>query len=119
MEEAEMRIDCLAYALVFGSIGGFAAHAQSLPQFDISATCRTAQPLTAEDRDPVQSCMREETAAERQLQQVWGTAPAAQRETCAGETQVGGFPSYVDVLTCLQMYQGATSTASPRRRRQP
>src|SRR5215218_7021906 len=92
------------------------AMAQQLPRFNIEAICSTAQALTPEDRDPVQGCIRDETAAERQLQEVWTAAAAAQRETCAAETQVGGSPSYVDVLTCLQIRQGVAPTAPPRRR---
>jgi hypothetical protein len=30
--------------------------AQQLPRFDIEATCREAQPLGPEDRDPYQGC---------------------------------------------------------------
>jgi hypothetical protein len=114
-----MKARTLACALVFGSVWGSAATAQQLPRFNIEAICSTAQALTAEDRDPVQGCIRDETAAERQLEQVWTATAAADRETCAAETQVGGSPSYVDVLTCLQMRQGGASTAPPRRRRQP
>jgi hypothetical protein len=101
------------------SVLGSAASAQQLPRFNIEATCRTAQALTAEDRDPVQGCMRDEADAERQLQAIWSGASAAHRQTCAAETQVAGPPSYVEVLTCLQMQQGTASTAPPRRRRQP
>jgi hypothetical protein len=50
------------------------ATAQQLPRFNIEATCRTAQALTPEDRDPVQGCMRDEADAERQLQAVWSPA---------------------------------------------
>src|SRR5215217_3428472 len=28
------------------------------------------------------------------------------RQTCAAETSLGAYPSYVEVLTCLQMYSG-------------
>jgi hypothetical protein len=114
-----MRTRILAYGLALASLWGTAATAQPLPRFDIEATCRTAQALTAEDRDPVQGCMRDEADAERQLRAVWSSAAASHRETCAAETQIGGPPSYVDVLTCLQMYQGTGSTAPQRRRRQP
>jgi hypothetical protein len=113
-----MKACTLASALLFGSLCG-SATAQQLPRFNIEATCRTAQALTAEDRDPVQGCMRDEADAERQLQAIWSSASAAHRQTCAAETQVAGPPSYVEVLTCLQMQQGTASTAPPRRRRQP
>ena len=34
--------------------------AQQLPRFDIEATCREAQPLGPEDRDPYQGCLKDE-----------------------------------------------------------
>jgi len=37
--------------------------AQQLPRFDIEATCREAQPLGPEDRDPYQGCMKDEGTA--------------------------------------------------------
>jgi hypothetical protein len=114
-----MKARTLVYASACGLLFGFTATAQQLPRFNIGASCRSAQALTPQDRDPVQGCIRDETEAERQLQNVWTGAVAAHREACAAETQVQGTPSYVDVLTCLQMYQGTASTAPPRRRRQP
>jgi hypothetical protein len=115
-----MKARTLVYASAFGLLWSFTATAQPLPRFNTEATCRTAQALTPQDRDPVQGCMRDEAEAERQLQAVWTSAVTAHREACAAETQVEGFPSYVDVLTCLQMYQGAASSVPPpRRRKQP
>ena len=45
--------------------------AQQLPRFDIEATCREAQPLGPEDRDPYQSCIRDEGQARAELQRQW------------------------------------------------
>ena len=109
----------LVGASMLGILWGLSASAQQLPRYNIEATCRTAQALTPQDLDPVQGCIRDETQAEHQLQTVWTSALAAHRDACAAETQVEGSPSYVDVLTCLEMYQGGPSTAPPRRRRQP
>jgi len=36
---------------------------------------------------------------------------------CGQEAQIGGTPSYVDMLTCLQIAQGATPASSSRRRK--
>ena len=92
-----------------------AAVAQEMPRFNIEAICASAQPLTPDDRNPVATCMNDERAAERQLQTTWIASSPPHRETCAAETRIGGSPSYVDVLTCLQMYQSGTGSVSPRR----
>ncbi|WP_046865934.1 hypothetical protein [Microvirga massiliensis] len=114
-----MKPRALAYALSFGSLWCFAAAAQQLPRFDIEATCKGAHALTKEDSNPAQGCVRDETDAQHQLQAIWSSTAAANRETCAQEAQIGGSPSYVDMLTCVQMREGTLSSTPPRQRRQP
>jgi len=92
------------------------AEAQELPRFDVEATCRAAPALTPQDRSPYEGCMRDEMAAEGQLRAVWSGAAADARRECVQETQIGGPPSYVDVLTCLEMYQANASSDAPRPR---
>src|ERR687897_562141 len=82
------------------------AAAQQVPRLDIEATCRAAPRLLAEDPNPYEGCMQDETDAERELKAMWGSAAAAHRETCAAEAQIGGSPRHFDMLTCLQMAQG-------------
>jgi hypothetical protein len=60
-------------------VGGHSGRAAA-PPFNSEATCRTAQALTAEDRDPVQACMRDEADAERQLQAGWSNGVVAHRQ---------------------------------------
>jgi hypothetical protein len=91
--------------------------AQQLPTFNIDATCRAAHPLGPEDRDPYQGCMRDEASARSELQRQWTQFDAGNRDLCAEETRIGGYPSYVEVLTCLQTFGGPPTTALKLRRR--
>ena len=51
--------------------------------------------------------------ARTQLEKVWTTHTTQQRTECVSLEGVGGgSPSYVDVLTCLEMY--ATRSVRPR-----
>ena len=111
-----MRARWLGLMLIGAGVAGPSAMAQQLPRFNVEATCRAAQPLSAEDANPYDSCMRDETSAERQLQSSWSSAAPALRERCAQESQIGGTPSYVDMLTSLQMAQGTTPTVQRRKR---
>ena len=95
------------------------ADAQELPRFDVQATCRAAPALTPQDGNPYEGCMRDELAAEGRLRAKWSGASANARRECAQETQIGGSPSYVDVLTCLEMYGTDPSSDAPRRRARP
>jgi hypothetical protein len=92
------------------------ALAGELPRLDVEASCRAAQPLNGQDRDPYQGCMRDEMEARTQLEQQWASFNDQYRDTCIQETNVEGSPSYVDVLTCLQMYAGMSPPNQPAHR---
>ena len=81
----------------------FQVGAQEIPRFSIEKICASAQVLTPDDKTPVETRLTDERAAERQLHESWAKSNPQHRQTCAAETQIGGSPSYVDVLTCLQM----------------
>jgi hypothetical protein len=51
-------------------------------------------------------CSRDEAIALRQLQQAWTKFAGADKKTCVGETTIGDFASYVELLTCLEMASG-------------
>jgi hypothetical protein len=103
-----MRQYLLAFGLASSTLWWSAVVAQEIPRIDIEASCRRAQALTAEDTDPYAGCVRDETTAANQLSATWATSSRQHRETCGHETQIVGPPSYVELLTCLQMYGGNT-----------
>jgi hypothetical protein len=85
-----------------------------VPQFNVEALCKET---TAVDKamglaepQSFANCMRDETEAQQQLTALWSTNPGAVRDNCEGEAVAAGSPSYVDLLTCLQM----TDLASPQ-----
>ncbi len=90
--------------------------AQEPPRFDIEATCRAAPRLEPTDPNPYQSCVRDETEARNQLDRQWASFNPGQRAECVRATGVGGSPSFVDVLTCIQMASGMPASM-PRRSR--
>ena len=49
-------------------------------------------------------CVKDETAARDNVAAVWSLAKPATRQTCAGEE--GAQKSYVDLVTCMQLYEG-------------
>jgi len=79
--------------------------ADNVPRFDIARNCRLDVAATASlavDQS-TKSCVRDEQRARRQLQKQWGRFPAASSASCTAESNIGGTPSYVGLLTCLQM----------------
>lgn len=96
---------------------GSSARAEEVPRFDIQAMCRAAPQLEAGDKNTDQSCVRDETQARDQLRKQWASYDVRKRSMCVQETNVGGSPSYVDVLTCIEMGNGNPSAVPARRAR--
>jgi hypothetical protein len=79
------------------------AVSDTVPKFDIVRECRFEGGSTVEfDR-----CSEGEGATLRELQQAWAQFADADKRNCIAATMVGGFASYVDLLTCLEMARDA------------
>jgi hypothetical protein len=85
----------------------FGPELRLLPKLDIKATCRRAQPLSTGEKSAYQSCMDDEVQAQKQLSHKWSSFKAAARATCTQETRIGGAPSFVELVTCLELDQQA------------
>jgi hypothetical protein len=81
-----------------------AALADSVPKYDMARTCRldhaAASGLAV--TESMKNCVRDEKRALAQLQQQWSKFPAQKRAGCVSQNTIGGTPSYVGLLTCLQ-----------------
>jgi hypothetical protein len=82
------------------------AIADAVPDFDLNPTCRAAAQGIIAGRSK-ESCLRSENDARDQLKGRWAEFPAADRTRCAQSTSVGGVPSYVEMLTCLEISKQA------------
>ena len=93
--------------LVGAVTGSVLMVADAPPKFNVESGCKDAVALDQTmDTDPgvsqnYQSCMNDETSAHEELVQSWSKYSAAEKERCVGQTEVGGMPSYVEVLECL------------------
>ena len=91
--------------IIVGSLlAATAAVADSVPKYDMARTCRldhaAASGLTVSESS--KSCVRDEKQAFAQLQKQWPKFAAAKRAGCVSQNTIGGTPSYVGLLTCLQ-----------------
>ncbi|WP_414470803.1 hypothetical protein [Microvirga sp. M2] len=93
------------------------AWAEGVPRFDIAAMCRAAPRLDANDKDTDKNCVRDETEARTELEREWAGYDARLRARCTSETRIGGSPSYVEVLTCIQEASANAPPAAQRRAR--
>jgi hypothetical protein len=81
--------------------------AERIPQLDTDQTCHAAAAAAAAVNSNEDVCKRDERDARGKLEQEWGQFTAAQQERCVSLSKLGGFPSYVELLTCLEMAAAA------------
>jgi hypothetical protein len=75
-----------------------------LPRYDVEAMCRAAPPLQGDAAGATdRNCVRDEMRARTQLGPLWAGFDAQRRDACVRVARIGGPPSYVALLTCLQM----------------
>jgi hypothetical protein len=81
--------------------------ADQVPKLDTAPSCRAASAANANRNAEI--CKRDEDAAHGTLEQNWGQFTPAQRIHCVALSTVGGSPSYVELLTCLEIAKAAAS----------
>ena len=81
--------------------------ADRTPQFNIEPTCRGAATASAAIRSDREICVQKENKAREELDQQWTNFPGADRSRCIQSTSAGGIPSYVELLTCLEIAKQA------------
>jgi hypothetical protein len=81
--------------------------ADAVPKFDIVRSCKLDLAASAglSVGQPLKSCISDEQKAKQQLASGWSKYPAPSRASCVPQESIGGTPSYVSLLTCLQMGQ--------------
>ena len=91
-------------AMLAASLGLIVQVADTMPRFDVRPTCRAAVTLAAgSEGRTVESCMAGEDAARKDLEKDWVKIPTGERTQCIGTVNVGGSPSYVELLICIEM----------------
>ena len=91
--------------LVFGAVITVSS-ADRVPMLDTRPTCADAEQQISVTRT-VELCQQSEQQARAALASQWANFPSADRQTCVATTKIGGFPSYVQVLTCLELARDA------------
>jgi len=76
-----------------------------VPYLDVKGSCADAQKFGAQGQDKdvaYKGCMQDEMAAKSQLAKRWSSFKSADKQTCVEQARQPS-PSYVEVLTCLEM----------------
>ena len=83
--------------------------ADSIPKLDTRPSCRAAAAAAIGQNRNAGSCQKDEDTALDTLKKDWTTFPARDRERCGRLVRTGGDPSYVELLTCLDMAKSAAA----------
>jgi hypothetical protein len=107
-EAAIKRLFVPAVILVLSS-GQFLLAADKVPEF--KPNCRDAEESGTASRN-AQACFQDEQTAKDTLKQNWTTYDSDQKNHCQRLLKAGGMPSYVELLTCVEMKTAPTSPAT-------
>src|ERR1041385_1367236 len=97
-----MRFPVKTMIIAAASLAASAAHAAEVPTLDVNPTGRRI----VNDRSfaiDTDRCLKTEREARDQLAREWTNFPAADRTLCTQTATMGGAPSYVELITCLEM----------------
>jgi hypothetical protein len=79
--------------------------ADRVPTFDIARSCKLDLAATAglSVDQSAKGCINDEKRARQQLASQWSKFSGSSKAECIPQESIGGTPSYVSLLTCLQM----------------
>lgn len=92
-----------------------AARADAVPNLDVERTCQSAQVANTSisDKANYDGCLRSEREAKKEAERHWGSYTSAAKRQCENQFKAGGYPSYVEMVTCLELASGTVPTQSP------
>jgi hypothetical protein len=97
----------LSAVLLVGAIDG-------VPHFDPRKGCQAGADSGVDLQPNVDGCVASEMQARSSLVGQWKSFRVADRTNCVDETSMGGPPSYIEVLTCLEIARdGETGPHEP------
>lgn len=103
----------LAFALFFAVSSSAGAVSNGVPKLNVEESCREAQEFGGDDNKlAYKGCMQDEDDAHKQLQQNWSRFRPENRANCLAQG-ISPMPSYVEILTCIEMYDSAGMLNKP------
>jgi hypothetical protein len=89
------------------------AKPDGVPHFDVSRSCKEAQAYTGDDKNlAYRGCMKDENDARAELARKWAHFKPGDRKDCVAQG-AAPVPSYVELLTCLEMSDEAEALYKP------
>jgi hypothetical protein len=93
--------------------------AADVPRLNVEPSCKTAGVEGMALGRTTQSCLYAENGARELLVMDWGSFSPSDKSHCLSMVSTGGSPSYVELLSCLEMSRDAKKIAQTRKTEQP
>ena len=93
-------------ALIVGS-SLIAVAADAVPTLKVEPSCRAAGIDGMITGRTSESCLNDEKSAREDLTKTWSSFSADDKNHCLSMVSTGGGPSYVELLSCLEMSRDA------------
>lgn len=74
-----------------------------VPTLNVEPSCKAANSAAVTPNRDENACMNDERRAREALKDQWDQFSTASQTRCLDLSHRGGHPSYVELLTCLQM----------------
>jgi hypothetical protein len=107
---AHCRLPLFIAAVLLGSAPEIVAAASDPPKFDVSQSCEGAAREALVVGRNKETCMADERTAQNELARNWPQYAARDRAQCVSMVSKGGPPSYVELLSCLEVMRDAKTT---------
>jgi hypothetical protein len=103
-----MKNAAVGMVLVVLALGaqGVIAHAAAPPKLDVGPSCDAAASYAGLVGRDKAACMGDENDALDALKKNWSQYSPTDKTDCVGMVKTGGPPSYVELLSCLEMMSG-------------
>ncbi len=89
------------------------AKPDGVPRFDVARSCQEARAYTGDDKNlAYRGCMKDENDARGDLARKWAKFNPGDRKDCVAQG-AAPVPSYVELLTCLEMSDEAEALYKP------
>jgi len=102
-------------ALLILALAPCTARADAVPDLDVERTCQSAQVANTSisDKANYDGCLRSEREARKEAERHWGSYTPAAKRQCQNQFKAGGYPSYVEMVTCLELASGTGLPKKP------
>jgi hypothetical protein len=99
-----MNVHTVGIACLIMAIGtSLSIAVDSPPTLDVRPSCNIAARDAIVDRRNLDACLGDERAAQDEITKKWSQYSAGDKAQCTGMLSSGGPPSYVELLSCLDI----------------